>query len=66
MKLTRWDNAADTYRALVNQKKGDATTHLNLGISLYNVSLGSRVKRKSMRRIRDSPKPSSLCAKQLR
>lgn len=39
MKVLKWDSAADAYRALLKQKKGDAGAHLNFGISLYNLSL---------------------------
>lgn len=40
MKVPKWDSAADAFRDLLKQKKDDASAHLNLGISLYNVSLG--------------------------
>lgn len=39
MKLSKWDNAAETYRALLKLKKDDAGANLNIGISLYYASL---------------------------
>ncbi len=39
MRLTKWDKAADTYRALLKIKQDNAGANLNLGISLYYVSL---------------------------
>ncbi|HKX84898.1 MAG TPA: tetratricopeptide repeat protein [Pyrinomonadaceae bacterium] len=40
LKLNEMESAADTYRALIKLKKDNASAHLNLGIALYNVSLG--------------------------
>ena len=38
MKLGEMSKAAETYAALMKLKPGDATTHMNLGIALYNQS----------------------------
>lgn len=39
IKLNKWENAADTYRALLKLQKDNAGANLNLGIALYYVSL---------------------------
>jgi len=37
--LNQWDKAAETYESLLKLTPNDASAHLNLGISLYNISV---------------------------
>lgn len=45
--LNQMGRAAETYRALVTLKKDDPSAHFNLGLALYNVSLGLQSEKKT-------------------